>query len=98
MLFTLALLVAAAVPVVMAVACVVVARHLYLPGSRLWAGLAGVVGTVALPVLVVLAIRDAPGHVHERLSGQLGPYVSLVLFAASALVAPGVLLWFRHKR
>lgn len=98
MLFTLALLVAVAVPVVMAAACVVVARHLYLPGSRLWAGLAGVVGTAALPVLVVLAIRDAPGHLHERLAGPLGPYVALFLFAASALVAPGVLLWFRHKK
>ena len=97
MLFTLALLVAFAVPVVMAVACVVIARHLYLPGSRLWAGIAGVVGAIGLPVLVLLAIRDAPA-LHERMAGLAGPLVSLVLFAVSSVVAPGVLLWFRHKK
>ena len=98
MLITLALLVGFAVPVVMAVFCVVIARHLYLPGSRFWAGLAGVLGTIGLPVLVVLAIRDAGGELHERLAGQLGPLVSLILFAGSSLVAPGVLLWLRHKK
>ena len=97
MAFTIALLIGFAVPVVMAVACVVIARHLYLPGSRLWVGLAGVVGTIGLPVLVLLAIRDAPA-LHERMGGQLGPFVSLILFAGSSLVATGVLLWFRHKK
>lgn len=98
MLFTLALLVAFAVPVAMAVGCVIIARHLYLPGSRLAAGFAGVVGSIALPVLVILAIRNAPGELHERLAGSVGPLVSLAAFAAAALVAPGVLLWFRHKK
>ena len=98
MAFTLALLVGFTVPVVMAIACVVIARHLYLPGSRLLAGFAGVVGAIGLPVLVILAIRDAPDDLHERLAGQLGPVISLILFAASSFVAPGVLLWFRHKK
>jgi len=98
MLFTLALLVAFAVPVAMAVGCVIIARHLYLPGSRLAAGVAGVVGSIALPVLVLLAIRNAPGEFHERLAGQVGPVVSLASFAAASLVAPGVLLGFRHKK
>ncbi len=98
MLFTLALLVGFAVPVVMAVACVIIARHLYLPGSRLAVGFAGVVGSIGLPVLVILAIRNAPGDLHERFAGQLGPLVSLASFAVASLVAPGVLLWFRHKK
>jgi hypothetical protein len=97
MAITIALLIGFAVPVVTAVACVVIARHLYLPGSRLWAGFAGVVGAIGIPVLVVLAIRDTP-DIHERMAGTVGPIVALVLFAASSLIAPGVLLWFRHKK
>lgn len=98
MAITIALLIGFAVPVAMAVACVIIARHLYLPGSRLAVGFAGVVGSIGLPVLVILAIRNAPGDFHERFAGQVGPFISLVLFAASSLVAPGVLLWFRHKK
>jgi hypothetical protein len=97
MALTIVLLAGFAVPILMAVACVVIARHLYLPGSRLWAGFAGVAGAIGIPVLVILAIRDSSG-LHQHLGGELGPFVSLVSFAASSLVGPGVLLWFRHKK
>jgi hypothetical protein len=94
MAITLILLAGFCVPVAMAVACVVIARHLYPPGQRLWAGLAGVVGSIGLPVLVILAIRNAR-EMHEHLAGEVGPFVSIVLFAVASLAAPGMLLWFR---
>ena len=95
MAITLALLVGWTVPVLMAVACVVIARHFYPRGQRLWAGLAGSVAAIGLPVLVLVALRGA-GGLHARL-GELGPFVAIVLFAAASLVAPGVLLWIRIR-
>ena len=97
MLVTVLLLLGFAVPVVMAVACVVIARHLYPRGQRFWAGLLGSVTAIALPVLVILTIRDAPGVLHDSLSGQVGPVVSIVLFAGAAFVAPAMMLWFRSN-
>ena len=94
MAITLILLVGFAAPILAAVACVVIARPLYPPGRRLWAGLAGVVGAIGLPLLVILTIRGAR-ELHERLAGDLGPFVSIVLFAGASLVAPGMLLWLR---
>jgi hypothetical protein len=97
MLLTLVLLAALLVPLVMSVACVMIARHLYPRGQRLTAGLGGVVGTIGLPVLVILGIRDAPHGVHEALSGNPGAVVSLVLFAGTSMIAPALMLWF-HSR
>jgi hypothetical protein len=97
MAITLVLLVGLVVPVVMAVACVVIARHRFPPGQRVWAGLAGAVGAIGLPMAVIVAIRAAPSHFYDRLPGEIGPLVSLVLFSASALVAPAVLLWIHSK-
>jgi hypothetical protein len=96
MAITIVLVVAFLVMVAMAVACVVIARHLYPPGSRLWAGLAGVGGAIALPLAVILVIRDWKG-LHERLPGDFGPFVSIVLFAAASTVAPALLLWLRNR-
>ena len=97
MALTLVLLVGFAVPVVMAVACVVIARHMFPPGQRVWAGLGGAIASVGLPIAVVLTIRAAPAHVHDRLPGEIGPLVSVVLFAIAAVVAPAVLLWIHSK-
>jgi hypothetical protein len=96
MAITLVLLAGFAFPVASAVACVVIARHLYPPGTRLVAGLAGAAGAIGLPVAVIFAIRGWTG-LHERLAGELGPLVSLVLFAAASLVAPAALLGLRSK-
>jgi hypothetical protein len=78
------------------VAFVVIARHLYPSGTRFWAGLAGAAGAIGLPVAVILGIRAWTG-LHDRLSGDIGPFISIVLFAAASAVAPGALLWLRHK-
>jgi hypothetical protein len=94
-LITLALLVGFAVPVLMAVTCVVIARHLFPRGARLGPGLAGVVMAIAIPMLVILTIRNSPA-MHAGL-GASGPIVSIILFAASSLIAPGVLLWLRTR-
>jgi hypothetical protein len=90
---TLALLVGWSVPVLMAMACVVIARHFYPRGQRFWAGLGGATAAIGLPVLVLIGLRNA-GGMHARL-GELGPFISIVLFAAASFVAPGVLLWIR---
>ena len=97
MALTLVLVIGFVVPVVMAVACVVIARHMFPPGQRVWAGLGGAAGAIALPIAVIVGIRAAPGHIHDRLPGEIGPLLSLVLFAASAIVAPAVLLWIQSR-
>jgi hypothetical protein len=96
MAITIVLVVGFLVPVAMAVACVVIARHLYPPGTRLWAGLLGAAGAIALPLAVILGIRGWKG-LHERLPGEFGPFVSIVLFAAASVVAPALLLWLRNR-
>jgi hypothetical protein len=93
---TIVLVAGFVVPVVMSVACVVIARHLYPPGSRFWAGLAGATAAIGLPLLVIVGIRGWTG-LHDRLPGELGPLVSLALFVAASVIAPGALLWF-HRR
>ena len=95
MAITFALLVGFTVPVLMAIACVVIARHFYPSGERLTPGLGGAIAAIAIPMLVILTIRDSPA-MHARF-GSLGPYISIVLFAASSLIAPGVILWLRTK-
>ena len=95
MAITFALLVGWTVPVLMAMACVVIARHFYPRGQRFWAGLAGSIAAIGLPVLVLVGLRGAAG-LHARL-GELGPFVSIVLFAAASFVAPAVLLWLRIR-
>ena len=95
MAITLALLVGWTVPVLMAMACVVIARHFYPRGQRFWAGLAGAAASIGLPVLVLVAIRGA-GGLHARL-GELGPFVAIVLFAAASFVAPAALLFIRIR-
>ena len=97
MLITLVLVAALLVPLVMSVACVMIARHLYPRGQRFTAGLGGVVGAIGLPVLVILVLRDAPHGVHETLSGHPGAVVSMLLFAGTSMIAPAVMLWF-HSR
>jgi hypothetical protein len=97
MAITIVLVAGFLVPVAMAVACVVIARHFYPLGSRLWAGLAGCTGAIALPVAVILAIRSSTG-LHDRLPGEIGPFVSIVLFAAASVVAPAALLWYRRHK
>jgi hypothetical protein len=95
MAITIALVAGFIVPVLMAMACVVIARHLYPRGRRFWAGLAGAIAAIGVPMLVITAIRGA-SPLHARL-GELGPFISIVLFAASSLIAPGVLLWLRIR-
>ena len=95
MAITLALLVGWTVPVLMAMACVVIARHFYPRGQRFWAGLGGAAAAIGLPVLVLVGLRGASG-LHARL-GELGPFVSIVLFAAASFVAPAILLWLRIR-
>jgi hypothetical protein len=97
MAITIVLLAGFLVPVAMAVACVVIARNFYPPGSRLWAGFAGSTGAIALPVAVILAIRGST-QLHDRLPGEIGPFVSIVLFAAASVVAPAALLWYRRHK
>jgi hypothetical protein len=97
MAITIVLLAGFLVPIAMAVACVVIARHFYPPGSRILAGLAGSAGAIGLPVAVILAIRNWTA-LHDRLPGELGPFVSIVLFAAASVVAPVALLWYRRYR
>ena len=97
MAITIVLVAGFLVPVAMAIACVVIARHLYPPGARLWAGLAGSTGAIALPVAVILVIRSWTG-LHDRLPGEIGPFVSIVLFAAASIVAPAALLWYRRLK
>src|SRR5262245_62093310 len=94
---TIVLLFAFAVPVVMAVACVVIARHLYPPGQRVVAALAGAVGSIGLPLLIIVGMRDWKA-LHERLPGEIGPFLAIVLFAVAAVVAPGALLWIRKRK
>src|SRR5205085_6673525 len=97
MAITVALVAGFLVPVAMSVACVVIARHLFPAGERFWAGLGGAAASIGLPVLVILGIRSWTG-MHERLSGALGPFVSVVLFAAASLLGPGALLWISRTR
>ena len=97
MAITIVLVAGFLVPIAMSVACVVIARHLFPPGERFWAGLGGVAVAIGLPVLVILGIRGWTG-MHERLSGELGPFISVVLFAAASLAGPGALLWISRKR
>jgi hypothetical protein len=92
---TLALLVACLVPILMSVACVMIARHFYPRGSRLTPGLAGAIAATAIPLLVILTIRNTPA-LHSGL-GTNGPWVSIVLFAASSLIAPVALIWLRIR-
>jgi hypothetical protein len=96
MAITIVLLVGIAFPVAAAVASVVIARHLYAPGTRLAAGLAGVAGAIGLPLAVILGIRSWTA-LHDRLPGEMGLLISLVLFAAASVVAPAALLW-NHRR
>jgi hypothetical protein len=72
MAITIVLLVGFAFPVAAAVASVVIARHLYAPGTRLAAGLAGVAGAIGLPLAVILGIRSWTA-LHDRTSGRDGP-------------------------
>ncbi len=95
MAITLALLVGFMVPVLMSVFCVVIARHLYPRGSRLTPGLAGAIAAIAIPLLVVLTLRNTPA-LHAGL-GPSGPWVSIVLFATSSLIAPVALIWLRIR-
>ncbi len=95
MAITFALLVGFAVPVLMSVFCVVIARHLYPRGSRLTPGLAGAIASIAIPLLVILTIRNTPS-LHAAL-GANGPWVSILLFAASSLIAPVALIWLRIR-
>src|SRR5262245_58851520 len=97
MAITIVLVAGFLVPIAMSVACVVIARHLFPPGERFWAGLAGAAASIGLPLLLILGIRGWTG-MHVRLSGELGPFVSVVLFAAASLVGPGALLWISRKR
>ena len=97
MLLTLVLVGALLAPLVMSVACVMIARHLYPRGQRFTAGLGGVVGAIGIPVLVILVLRNAPHGVHEALSGHPGAIVALILFAGTSMIAPAVLLWIHSN-